>query len=429
MPNYIYMGHGDDIVLKDAVTQERNYDLRTVPPGCVYVTIAKTGLNSSLVSVMNLIKINLSRETRPYLDDPVLHYNKLSMLAAGYDKTAADPVLSLNDLHLKREGEEFINNACDFVFSFDHGHLKYLYKSGLYDMSKTMTSYLPTYKHNNEHPTFNHTIQHKFVIDTRVGIDFKTIKAIYKDSLFPTSKAIVKELKTVMGIRSRPPKRASSAPNRTSRSSASRTKSTSKSKKSYNNVELDLDLDSTLIPYSTFVTAVKKIVKGETGFSLMEKFPGNHYNFVCRAISQHIEPEKMILRRAQSNNRANRNGNRAEYIGHKRANPILNFRSFLERFMTDDTRMTFGKTRLTISYKFLFEHLTSMLTSYLTSATPRYNLILTIDHFIEDLNRAIGSGEFTMKEVPDEVIRKLSEIIDGKPPLMNEEPYIFHRLV
>ena len=416
MPNYIYMGHGADIVTNG------NYDYRIVPHGCNYATIAKTGLSSKLESVMNLIKINLSRVNRPYLDDPVLHYNKISMLAAGYNTDASHPILSLNDLHLKTEGEEFINNSCDFIFIFGSGHEKYLYKSGLYDMSNAMTSYLPTYKHNADHThfNFNHTNQHKIRIDTRVGIDFQTVKFIYKDSVFPTSKAIVKEIKRVMSIPSRP----SSAPSKTSKSSVvRRTKSASKSKKSYNHI------DSVIIPYTTFVAAVTKVVNGETGFSLMEKFPGNHYNFVCRDLSTHMPSERMLIHRAHSNNRANINRNRAEYIGHKRANPILNFRSFLERFMTNDTRMKFGRTRLNVSYTFLFDHLIYLLNSYLISATRKPQLVITIDNFIVDLNAEIESGRFTIREVPAEIMGKLTGIVKDEPPLVDGEPFIFHKLV
>jgi hypothetical protein len=201
-----------------------------------------------------------------------------------------------------------------------------------------------------------------------------------------------------------------------------RTKSASKSKKSFNSD------DSIIIPYATFVAAVKKVVDGNTGFSLMEKFPGNHYNFVCRTFMSDIAPDKMILRRAQSNNRANYTRNRSQYIGYKRANPILNFRLFLERFMTSDVRMKYGRARLNVSYTFLFTHLISILDTYLKSATRKSQLIITIDNFMVDLNTEIESGHFSIDEVPVEIMSKLTAIVEGEPPLVDGEPFTFHIL-
>jgi len=432
MPNYIYMGHGADIV------KNGHYDKRLVPANCNYLTIAKNGIPSHIQSVMNLIKINLTPEGKTYIDDPQLYYNKLSILVAGYDKSAADPVLSLNDLHLIPSGELFINNSCDFIFSFDPGPIKYLYKSGLYDMSKTMTSYLPVYKQNASQPKFNHAFQHKFVIDTRVGIDFKTIKSVYKDSVFPTSKAIVKELKevmgltfmslTVMGLTSR---RHSSAPTR--KLSRSRTKSRSLRKtlsfksKSGSFDNLDLNLDSTIVPYALFVSTVKKIVDGETGFSLMEQFPGNHYNFVCRNLTSAFPINQMLLHRAQSNNRANRNRN--EYISHKLANPILNFRLFLEEFLSDEARIKYGKIRVNRTYESNVSHTIFMFDEYLKRGVRKSALIITFDNFIDDLNEYIEAGFFTVNEIPTEIITRLREVLAGEPPIVGGEPYFFHTLL
>jgi hypothetical protein len=422
MPNYIYMGHGADII------KNGEYDKRLVPAGSNYLTIAKTGVSTKLESVMNLIKINLTPEGKTYLDDPELYYNKLSILVAGYDKAVADPILSLNDLHLTTSGEVFINNHCDFIFIFGspHSPIKYLYKSGLYDMSKVMTSYLPIYKQNALSPGFNHTFQHKIVVDTRVGIDFKTVKFIYKDSVFPTSKAIVKELKKVMGIGSRP----SSAPTRSKSTSKStsigrRTRSASKNKNK--NFSFNSKLDSTLIPYPTFVAAVKKIVGKETGFSLMEQFRGNHYNFVCRTLSDHFPINRMLLHRAQSNERANRNRN--EYIAHKLANPILNFRLFLDEFLSDETRLKIGRVRTNRTYESNLAHILSIFDEYLIRKIRKSVLIITIDTFIDEVNKYIGAGFFTMKEVPVDIIHKLREIIEGEPPIIGSESYFFHTLI
>ncbi len=418
MPNYIYMGHGADII------KNGHYDKLLVPPHCNYLTVAKTGLTSHIISVMNLIKINLTPEGKTYLDNPELYYDKLSMLVAGYDKPIVDPILSLNDLHLTTTGEVFNNNSCDFIFSFDSGPIKYLYKSGLYNMSKVMKPYLPIYKHNATHPKFNHDFQHKFVIDTRVGIDLHTIKSIYKDSVFPTSKKIVNELKKVMGLPSRP----SSAPTRSlSTNSIRKTKSASpKSKKifSYNP-----NVDTIMIPYDLFVTTVKKIVDEETGFSLMNKFPGNHYNFVCRSLITDYPINQMLLHRSQSNNRANRKRNGSEYEERKLANPILNFRLFLEEFMSDQTRMKIGRTRKYINYETILINIMFMFDEYLKRGVRKSMLIITIDNFIDELNTYIEAGFFTINEVPLEIISKLNKIIDGEPPIIDGEPFIFHKLM
>jgi hypothetical protein len=290
-----------------------------------------------------------------------------------------------------------------------------------------MTSYLPIYKQNALSPGFNHTFQHKIVIDTRIGINFKTVKFIYKDSVFPTSKAIIKEIKEVMGIKSR----ASSAPTRTKSTSKSidhKTKSASKKNKNKNkNFSFNPKLDSTLIPYATFVAAVKKIVGKATGFSLMEQFRGNHYNFVCRTLSDHFPINRVLLHRAQSNERANRNRN--EYIAHKLANPILNFRLFLDEFLSDETRLKIGRVRTNRTYESNLVHILSIFDEYLIRGVRKSVLIITIDTFIDELNKYIGAGFFTMKEVTADIIRKLSEIIDGEPPIVGEEPYVFHRLL
>ena len=58
MPNYIYMGHVYDKLIKNSETHENDFDYQYVPSWCNYLTIIKTAMTGDLRSVLNLIKIN-----------------------------------------------------------------------------------------------------------------------------------------------------------------------------------------------------------------------------------------------------------------------------------------------------------------------------------------------------------------------------------
>lgn len=399
MPSYIYMGHGNDNVIKG------RYDYQTVPPSCNYLTISKTGSYNHLQSVMNLIEINLTYKGQIYIREPVKYYNQLSILASGYHK-GYNNVLSKNDLHLKREGQPFINNVCDFLFIFGEGRFKYLYKSGLYDMEKVIDTYLPLYK-----PTelMNHDSQTNFKIDTLEGIDLQTIKLTYKDSIFPTSKAIIKEIKRVMKI----PMRPSSAPSRTKSKSKfgsksglkTRTMSKNRSKTSFN-----FNMNTTKIPYEIFVSAVKTIVDNQTGFSLMKKYPGNHYNFVCRNYTNDIAANIVFLHRQQSNTLANQMP-RENYNVHKMKRNQYNFEKFILSFFSSPNRSPLVR-RLHPTMEHCLELLNSQLDIYLGG---RFERDFTITDFIYELTESIGEDFFTVKEVPIQIMGKIKRILRSSP--------------
>ena len=96
--------------------------------------------------------------------------------------------------------------------------------------------------------------------------------------------------------------------------------------------------------------------------------------------------------------------------------------------MSDDTRLKYGRIRTNRTYESNLAHILFIFDEYLQSKIRKSILIITIDNFIDELNKYIGAGFFSMKEVPAEIIRKLTSIIDGEPPIVGEEPFIFHKL-
>ena len=403
MPSYIYMGHGNDNVI------EGRYDYQTVPPSCNYLTISKSGSCNYLQSAMNLIEINLTYKGHIYIREPVKYYNQLSILSSGYDK-GYNHILSKNDLHLKREGQPFINNLCDFLFIFGEGPIKYLYKSGLYDMEKVIDTYLPLYKPSE---FMNHDSQTNFKIDTLEGIDLQTIKLTYKDSIFPTSKAIIKEIKRVMKI----PMRPSSAPSRSKSMSKSnsgsksglRTRSMSKNR-NRTRTSFNFNMTTTKIPYEIFVSAVKTIVDNQTGLSLMTKYPGNHYNFVCRNYTNDIAANIAILHRQKSNTLANQMP-RENYIVHKTKRNQLNFENFIFSFFSSPNRTPLVR-RLHPTMEHCIEVLNSHLDVYLEG---RFERDYTITDFIYELTEYIGEDFFSIKEVPTKLMGKIKRILRSSP--------------
>ena len=386
MPNYIYMGHGYDKLIKNSETHENDFDYQDVPSGCNYLTIIKTAMTGDLRSVLNLIKINSTEKGRQYLDDPILYYDELSTLVADYrNGNYPHPIFSLNDLHLKVEGDKFINNTCDFLFIFGNGPIKQLYKSGLYNMSTA-------YNIDLELPL---EIQSKFDIDTREGIDFHTISLVYKHSVFPTAKDIISEIKRVL----KNPTRSNKV---TSKNSAY-----VRSNKNKMLPNSNFNLNYTKIPYDLFVSAVKTVVDDMTGFSLMKKYPGNHYNFVCRSYENplNMQLEKILLHRRESNNFANITRNRRTYLQHKTKNPILKFNLFVKEIMSNPT----GSNGASLKHLRIAElsdpnldYINSVFELYINKEDRSKRNIKIIKNFIFKLNDHIHKGDFTMKELPNE---------------------------
>jgi hypothetical protein len=396
MPSYIYMGHGNDNII------EGRYDYQTVPPRCNYLTISKSGSCNYLQSCMNLIKINLTYKGQIYIREPVKYYNQLSILASGYDK-GYNNILSKNDLHLKREGQQFINNFCDFLFIFGEGRIKYLYKSGLYDMEKVTDTYLPLYKPSE---FINHDIQTNFKIDTLEGIDLQTIKLTYKDSIFPTSKAIIKEIKRVMKI----PMRPSSAPSRSKSMSKSGSKSGLKTRSMSKN-SFNFNMNTTKIPYEIFVAAVKTIVNNQMGLSLMKKYPGNHYNFVCRNYTTNDIAASIVFLHRQQSNAISNEMPRKNYNVHKTKRNQTNFEKFIFSFFSSPNR-----TPLVRRFHPTMEHCLEVLNSHLDIYLEgRFVRDFTITDFIDDLTVSIGEDLFTVKEVPIEIMGKIKRILRSSP--------------
>ena len=251
---FVYLGHGMDLLVR------RKPDIRTVPEGCTYSTIAHTGLSSGLSSVLNLNYISVSH--LDLLMEPEKNYSKLSRLFTGElnsDNYKHKNVLSDGDYHLKIAGEHYTNNHCSFFFEFGFDRdntIVTMYRSGLYNVETPLT---PLPRLQNESYM---TPSYYFVIDTKIGVDIDLIPLIYKDSLFPTSDEIIREIKKTN--------------------------------------------DNQVIPYDLFSRSVYNITKSVNSADLMEKFPGNHYNFPCRDFANDNHSFNNSLYRKESINFQNR---------------------------------------------------------------------------------------------------------------------------
>lgn len=262
---YIYLGHGMDLL------KGRTPDFRIVPEGCTYSTITHTGISSNLGSVLNLNYISVSH--LDLLLEPDKNYDRLSRLFTGEENAnnyMHKTKLEEGDYHLKLEKERYTNNHCSFLFNFlfdPDQTLIQLYRSGLYNVEKPLFP-LPRLKNESYlSPSYS------YIVDTKIGMDIDLIPLIYKDSLFPTSDEIIREIKKT-------------------------------------NTE-------TLIPYNVFSKAVSTITKNVNSAELMERFPGNHYNFPCRDFENDNHSfNNSIVRKESINfqNRRYKNKNRTKKI-------------------------------------------------------------------------------------------------------------------
>jgi hypothetical protein len=228
---YIYLGHGNDILLK----KDGDYvpAIRTIPDNCTLSTITESGLGSDLRSILNLCTI--SQQHPEMLNNPMSHLNELNRKFNGREYRNSfehKKRLLEGQYHLKVAGKPFINKYCDFLFEFKLDDTTVaLFRSGLYDIS-TVTKPLPVLSAGKVYDTSS------FNINIKEGITKDVIVAVYDESIYPTSHAILEYISKTHDIEKN-------------------------------------------IPYKVFVRAVRNVVVDDL-YDILYELPGHHYFFGCK---------------------------------------------------------------------------------------------------------------------------------------------------
>jgi hypothetical protein len=404
MPSYMYLGHGHDIV-------DQYGKLNTSPVVgddfmSNYVTVNNIDHSSYLYGVLNLLKINL--RYKKYINNPYTYYDKLSILISGYDKEGTNQLWNHN-LHLKTIEDYFINNYCDFVavFDSDDKYIKYLYKSGLYKLENhsQMNKLRTRGRHSPEDEMLHH-----FNIDTRIGIDFNTIRAVYDGSVFPTSDEIIKQIKHI--TKKGTIKRAFSAPNERKTHFYFYT-----SKRASSAPNSSLNKTNLTIPYDIFIQAVKNVVGKTTCYELFTQFPGNHYNFMCRdlngplynKIETYYNTHEYLSRPEYNDYVLNDTRQRFKIV-------LTNFFDDIKKNMGSDIDHFMDSANVALSPQHMLQVISTLFVDYIHKDIHTIHNMFIINTFIKLLNIAIDDKIISIKDVPPNIIEQITQINESEPP-------------
>jgi len=230
LKTYIYLGHGNEILKKG---EEYVPAMMKVPDNCTLSTIVESGLGADLRSVLNLCTV--SQQHPEMLSNPLAHLNELNRKFSGreyHNSFEHKKRLLEGQFHLKVAGKPFVNKYCNFLLEFKLNDTTVaLFRSGLYDIS-TVTKPLPLLADGKIFDTSS------FNVNIEEGITKDVIVAVYYESIYPTSDAILE------------------------------------------NIAKTHDIEN-IIPYKVFVRAVRKLVVDDL-YDIMYELPGNHYFFLCK---------------------------------------------------------------------------------------------------------------------------------------------------
>jgi len=266
-PTYVYLGHGFEFSHKPD---------KEVPPGCTLSTITESSMGANIESV--LLLCSLARTNKEMVTQPEKYYRELFDLYKGsqYNNTFQHKrALMEGELHLNKAGDKYQNKSSTFILDFHNKKGKgiiSLFRSGLYDLS-TPGLELPRIDGGE--------IFDKSSIDIKQsGLTVGNIRDLYKGCVFPNIDDILENVKKDLNTmyRHRQP-----------------------------DLMVDTLTDDMLIPFRIFQYAMSTSANMNVD-QLMEKFPGNHYFFICRNPREDLEfaqPYENVLQHRQlSKNRA-----------------------------------------------------------------------------------------------------------------------------
>jgi len=244
-PTYVYLGHGNEFSYRPD---------KVVPAGCTLSTITESSLGANLEAVILLT--TLAQTHKHMVTQPLKHYHELFDLYKGAQYNATfqhKNKLLEGEFHLKQVGDAYQNKSCTFILEFYNetrpGSVS-IFRSGLYDIN---TPGLKLPRIDGDELFDKASID----FDKKTGLTVANIKELYRGSVYPRVEDILENVKKNMN-------------DKLSTESKIQTLS-----------------DEQLIPFRTFQYAMHDSVNMKVD-QLMERFPGNHYFFICRELTPDV---------------------------------------------------------------------------------------------------------------------------------------------
>jgi len=252
---YIYLGHGgENTFLNDQI----------VPDNCTLSTIAESGLPGNLEST--LLLSSLSTTHHDMITNPVKNYSKLFHLFKDSEQKTGihHQYLKEGEFHVKLPKEHYKNKRSDFLFKYSKGKQIILFRSGLYNIA-TPGLNLPRLEGDDLYD------QASITMPSNGRLTISNIRELYRGCVYPYIDDILENI---------------------SKNSLAK--------------GIDITDDTATLTYMTLLSSVNAVVKNMDVAQLMERFPGNHYFFVCRTQKQFFKhPYTNVLeQRKLSTNRA-----------------------------------------------------------------------------------------------------------------------------
>lgn len=352
MESYIYLGHGNEIL------RDGDYAMRTVPDNCTLSTIAESGLGSDLRSILNLCTV--SQQHPEMLTNPLAHLNELNRKFSGRehrDSFQHKKRLLEGQFHLKVAGKPFVNKYCNFLFEFKLDDTTVaLFRSGLY--TSKVTKPLPVLSAGKVFDTSS------FNINIEEGITKDVIAAVYYESIYPTTEAILEHISKTHDIEK-------------------------------------------MIPYKVFVRAVRKVVVDDL-YDIMYELPGNHYFFLCK-----IYPKDLPLNVVEGIRQMSKNT--SEPLNELSPVELQSTRKGVFAFQYTIKKIFVNKKLPSQTLDdYNYEGYIQVICKVFDMVTPdKKNRIKFVNDVIDEINT--GFGKFTIHDIHPQLLSKIriSQDIEG----------------
>ena len=353
---YIYLGHSREIIL------EKNGDyvpaMRTVPDNCTLSTITESGLGSDVRSVLNLCTV--SQQHPEMLTDPLAHLNELNRKFSGREYRNSyvhKQRLLEGQYHFKVAGKPFVNKYCDFLFEFKLDDTTVaLFRSGLYDLS-TVTKPLPILSDDKVFDTAS------FNVNTEAGITKDVILAVYEESIYPTSDAILEQISKTHDIEK-------------------------------------------MIPYKVFVRAVHQVVVDDL-YDIMYELRGHHYFFLCKIHGENVPLNVVEGIRQMSKNTSETLNELSPVQLQTTRKGVYAFKNVIKKIFA--SKKLPSQTMADYNY----EGYVNVICKVFDMAPAKRNRIQFVNDVIEEINA--GLGKYTVHDIHPKLLSKIriSQEIEG----------------
>jgi hypothetical protein len=312
---------------------------KSVPKGSTLSTIAEAGIAADLAASLNLC--NITYEHKDLLQDPVKNKRVLRDMFLGKNtQTGYKEELSRGRYHFKNEDSLYKDKFCDFFFKFGEEDNIAMFRSGFYEIIDGLE--LPRLIEGSLFDSASINVPKDGYVRR------EDIERIYAGSLYPTAQQIIQELESYDPI-----------------------------------------------PFSIFQQAVRKVAIWNVS-QLMDKYPGNHYYFVCRSPLTELSEENynaLSKERAASRNEDDDTNPHSWLLEH-------NFKRTITRIYN---RVSSRPTKT--PYKSMLGYIKWLFNKFNTLGEKMEQVNVTI----QMLNKALEQNKFRESDMDIELIKLIHE--------------------